>query len=92
MDFLPWIIRAILIVVAIILAIVIWRGKKEGKYQEYYIRFFIIGITAFIMGAILLIVFFITNLLFDYALFLTITGATAVIIGLVVRYTWERNR
>jgi len=28
-DILPWVIRAILIAVGIILAIIIWKGKKE---------------------------------------------------------------
>jgi hypothetical protein len=48
MDWVPWVIRAILIVVGIILAIIIWKGKKEGRYQEYSLRFFVIGATAFI--------------------------------------------
>ena len=50
MDLLPWVIRAILIVEGIILAIMIWKGKKEGRYQRYDFRFFVIGTTAFIMG------------------------------------------
>ena len=89
MDLLPWAIRAILIIVAIILAIMIWKGKKEGKYQEYYLRFFAIGATAFIMGAILLIVSFITDLSFDFDLFLTTVGAICLIIGLVL---WNRSK
>ena len=92
MDLLPWVIRAVIIVVAIILAIIILKGKKEGRYQEYSFRLFVIGITAFIMGVILLIVFFIADLLFDYALFLTAAGAIAIIIGLVIRNIWEKNR
>ncbi|MFC2060454.1 hypothetical protein ACFLTZ_05130 [Chloroflexota bacterium] len=92
MDLLPWVIRAVLIVVGIILAIMVWKGKKEGKYQEYSFRFFVIGITAFIMGAILLIVSFMTDLSFDYDLFLTATGAIFFIIGWVIRNIWEKNR
>jgi len=90
-DLLPWVIRAVLIVVAIILAIIIWKGKKEGRYQEYSFRFFVIGITAFVMGVILLIVSFLTDLSFGYDLFLTVAGAIAIIIGLVIRNIWEKN-
>ena len=92
MDLLPWVIRAVLIVVGIILAIMIWKGKKEGRYQEYSLRFFVIGSTAFIMGVILLIVSFVTDLLFDMGKFLTTAGAIILIIGLVIRNRWEKNR
>ena len=92
MDWVPWVIRAVIIAVAIILAIIIWKGKKEGRYQEYYLRFFVIGTTAFAMGIILLIVSFITDLFWDYGLFLTAVGAILLIIGLVIRNTWEKNR
>jgi len=92
MDLLPWVVRAVLIVVGIILAIMIWKGKKEGRYQEYHFRFSVIGITAFIMGVILLIVSFITDLSFDMGLFLTAAGAICLIIGLVIRNRWEKNR
>jgi len=92
LDWLPWVIRAVLIVVGIILAIMIWKGKKEGRYQEYSFRFFVIGITAFIMGVILLIVSSVTDLSFGYDLFLTAAGAIGIIIGLVIRNMWEKNR
>ena len=85
MDWLPWVIRAVLIVVGVILAIIIWKGKKEGRYQEYYLRFFVIGTTAFIIGVILLIVSSITDLSFDYDLYLIAVGAISIIIGLVLR-------
>jgi len=93
MDLIPWVIRAVLIVVGIIAAIMVWKGKKEGRFQErYYFAFFIIGITAFIMGVIVLILAFITGLLFDVGLFLTAAGAISLIIGLVIRNIWKKNR
>ncbi|MFC1980104.1 hypothetical protein ACFLVS_04550 [Chloroflexota bacterium] len=92
MDWLLWVIRAVLIVVGIILAIIIWKGKKEGRYQEYSLRFIVIGITAFILGIILLIVSFSTDLSFFYSLYLIAAGAIAGIIGLVIRNIWEKNR
>ena len=92
MDLLPWVIRAVLIVVGIILAIMIWKGKKEGRYQEYSLRFFVIGSTAFVMGVILLIVSSATGLFFDLGEFLTAAGAIILIIGLAIRNIWEKNR
>ncbi len=92
MDWLLWVIRAVIIVVGIILAIMIWKGKKEGRYQRYSLRFFVIGITALILGGILLIVSFITDLSFFYGLYLTAAGAIGIIIGLVIRNIWEKNR
>ncbi len=91
MDWLLWIVRAILIVVGIILAIMIWKGKKEGKYQRIHLRFFVVGITAFILGVILLIAYLITDLLLFYALYLIAVGAIAIIIGLVARKIWKKN-
>ena len=87
MDWLLWVIRAVIIVVGIILAIMVWKGKKG-----YSFRFLTIGITALILGVILLIVYFITDLLLFYALYLIVAGAIALIIGLFVRNIWEKNR
>ena len=92
MDWVPWVIRAVLIVVGIVAAIMVWKGKKEGRFQErYYFSFFVIGTTASIMGVILLIVSFTTDLFWDYGLFLTAAGAIILIIGLVIRNIWKKN-
>ncbi|MFC1933535.1 hypothetical protein ACFLWC_04440 [Chloroflexota bacterium] len=87
MDWLLWVIRAIIIIVGIILVIIAWKGKKG-----YSFRFFTIGITAFILGVILLIVSFITDISLFYGLYLTAAGAIGIIIGLVIRNIWEKNR
>ena len=92
MDWVPWVVRAVLIVVGIVVAIMIWKGKKEGRYQEYSFRFFTIGITAFIMGVIFLIISSTTDLSFGYDWFLTAVGAICIMIGLVVRNRWEKTR
>ncbi len=86
MDWLLWVIRAVIIVVGIILAIIAWKGKKG-----YSFRFFTIGITALILGVILLIVSFITELSLFYALYLIIVGVIALLIGLVARKIWKKN-
>ena len=92
MDLLLWGVRAVLIAVGLILAIMIWKGKKEGRYQRYSLRFLVIGISALILGFILLIVSSVTDLSFDSGLYLSVAGVIAIIIGLVVRNIWERNR
>jgi len=93
MDWVPWVIRAVLIVVGIIMVIMMSKRKREGIYQgQYYIGIFVIGITAFTMGVILLIVSSITNLLFDYSLVLIVAGVIALPIGLVARKIWKKNR
>lgn len=90
MDLLLWVIRAIIIIIGIIVAIIVWKGKKGGRYQELSFRFFAIGTPIAIMGIILLLVSFIIDLLFDYGLFLTAAGAIAIILGLVIRNIWEK--
>jgi hypothetical protein len=87
MDWLLWVIRAVLIVVGIIVAIMVGKRKKR-----YYFGIIVIGITALILGGFLLIVSFITDLSLFYALYLIAVGAIAIIIGLVVRNKWEKNR
>ena len=93
MDWLLWVVRAILIAVGIIMIIIVSKRKREGIYQgQYYIGIITIGITALILGAILLIVSFTTDLSSFYGLYLTAVGAIASIIGLVIRNRWEKNR
>ena len=91
-DLLLWIIRAIIIIIGIITAIMVLKGKKEGRYQELSFRFLAVGIPIFILGIILLLISVVIDLLFDYGLFLTVAGSTAIIIGLVIRNIWEKNR
>jgi len=93
MDWLLWVVRAVIIVVGIIMVIGVLKRKKEGIYQgQYYIGIFGIAITAFIMGVILLIVSSVTDLSSFYGLYLTAVGAIGIIIGLVARNIWEKNR
>ncbi len=93
MDWLLWVIRAVIIIVGIIMVIMVLKRKREGIYQgQYYIGIFIIGITVLILGVILLIVSLITDLSLFYALYLIAAGAIALIIGLVIWKIRKKNR
>jgi len=92
MDWLLWVVRALLILIGIIVGIIIWKGKKEGRYQEYSFRAFALGIPIFIIGVILIFVSLITDLSFFYGSYITTVGALIIIIGLVIRNIWEKNR
>ena len=92
LDWVPWVIRGVLITVGIMMVIIISKRKKEGIYQgQYYIGILVIGITAFTIGIITLVVSLITNLVFDYSLFLIVAGVIAFLIGLVARKIWKKN-
>ncbi len=92
MDWLLWVVRAVIIVVGITMVIMVLKRKREGIYQgQYYIGIFVIGITALILGVISLIVALITGLSLFYGLYLIAVGAIALIIGLVIRNRWEKN-
>ncbi|MFC1963195.1 hypothetical protein ACFLVL_01035 [Chloroflexota bacterium] len=86
MDWLLWVVRAILIVVGIIIIKQVWQGKKG-----YSFRFIQLGIAAFFLGVILLIVSSLTDLSMFYPLYLISVGAILLIIGSAIRYTLEKN-
>ena len=86
-DLVPWIVRTILVIVGIIVAIVVGKRKKK-----YYWGIFVIGITAFTMGIILIAVSLITGELFNMSLFLTAAGAIVILIGLIVQNKPKENR
>ncbi len=92
MDWILWVVRAVLIAVGIVAIIMVSKRKKEGIYQgQYYIGIFVIGCTAFTLGVILLIVSSVTDLSLFYAFYLMAVGAIALIIGLVARKIWRKN-
>ena len=93
MDVLLWSVRAVLIAVGIILTIMLVKRRREGRFwEQYYISFFAIGITAFILGVILLIVSSSTDLSFNTGLYITVVGIISFIVGLVLRNKWKKSR
>jgi len=86
-DWLLWVVRAIIIAAGILVIIKVWKGKKRFSF-----RFLALGSTILILGVILLIVSFITDLSSFYGSYLTTVGAVSLIIGLVIRNRWEKNR
>jgi len=93
MDWLMWVVRAVIIVVGIIMIIGILKRKKEGIYQgQYYIGIFGIAIMAIFLGIILLIVSSITDLPLFLGLYLIAIGAIGTIIGMVARNIWKKHR
>jgi len=92
MDILLWGVRAVLIAVGIVLAIMLVKRRREGRFWvQYYFSFFVIGITAFILGGILLIVSSLTDLSYFYGFYITTAGTISLIIGLVIRNIWEKK-
>ena len=92
MDIMLWGVRAVLIAVGIILAIMLVKRRREGRFwKQYYFSFFVIGITAFILGGILLIVSSLTDLSLFYGLYITTAGTISLIIGWVIRNIWEKK-
>lgn len=87
MDWVLWVVRAILIIVGFIVLIMIQKGKKGLSF-----RFYSIGVTAFTLGVILLILSYITGPFWFAGLYLATVGSIIFIIGLVIRNTtWENK-
>jgi len=91
MDWVPWVIRAVLIVVGIILAIIIWKGKKEGKPQAEYRTFFTLGVTWVPFSIVLMMVSFIFQIPFWIVTPILVIGVVYLIIGLKNRDKWKKN-
>jgi hypothetical protein len=54
MEWLLWVVRAVLIIVGLIMVIIVLKRERQGIYQgQYYIGIFAVGITAFTLGIIL---------------------------------------
>jgi len=92
MDILLWGVRAVLIALGIVLVIMLVKRRREGRFwEQYYFSFFAIGITAFILGGILLIAASLTDLSYFYGFYITTAGTISLVIGWVIRNIWEKK-
>ena len=92
MDLLLWVVRAVIIVVGITVGTMVWKGRKEGRYQKLSFRFIALGIPIFVIGIILLIVSFIIDLSFDTGLFLMAAGIIGLLVSFIIRSRRKKNR
>lgn len=95
MSELPLISAAIvagLLVVGILLALALWKRRKEGKAEEPdYRAFFVMGITWFPAGVALMIVYFVSDIPFVIGMPLLAMGLIYLAIGLANREKWKKT-
>ena len=85
-------IVAILIVVGILLTLVVWRKRKEGRLEEpNYRAFFIMGIAMFPAGIVFMLIYFLLDIPFVTGMPLLAMGLIYLIIGLANRDKWKKN-
>ena len=95
MSELPWIFvvtLAILIVVGILLVLVVWKRKKEGKLEEpNYRAFFVMGVIWFPAGIVFMVISFLLDIPFVIGMPLFAMGLIYLIVGLANRDKWKKN-
>ena len=97
MDGFPWIIIGLvvgLVLVGIIL-VVLYRRKKEKKFQEIdYRAFFILGVTFLPLGVLYEIIYFVADIMVFLVLGLAFIamGITYLGVGLKNRDKWPINK
>ena len=93
MDFLLWVVRAVIISAGIVMLVMILKWKGEGRLKErFHIYFLALGSTLFILGSVLLIVSWAANLSSFYGLYLGVAGIISFIIGLLMRRIMAKSR
>ena len=93
MDSLLWVVRAVIISVGIVMLVMIWKWKGEGKLKErFHIYFLALGSTCLFLGTFLLIVSWVANLSSFYGLYLGVVGIISLIIGLLMRRIMTKSR
>lgn len=83
---------AIVIAVGIIMALMVWKKKREGRSEEAdYRAFFVVGIVVISASIVLMFVSFILQILFLIVTPILALGLIYLIIGLVIRNRWKKN-
>jgi len=85
-------ITAIVIAVGIIMALMVWKKKRQGKAEEANYRvFFVVGIIVVCASIVLMFVSFILQILFLIVTPILALGLIYLIIGLVNRDRWNKT-
>jgi len=85
-------IIAIVIAVGIIMALMVWKKKREGKAEEANYRvFFVVGTIVVSASIVLMFVSFILQILFLIVTPILALGLIYLIIGLVNRDKWKKT-
>ena len=85
-------ILAILILVGILLTLVVWKKKKEGKLEEPdYRAFFVMGIIWVPAGIVSMFTSFLLDIPFVIGMPLFAMGLIYLIVGLANRNRWKKN-
>jgi uncharacterized membrane protein HdeD (DUF308 family) len=83
-------ILAVMIVLGVATTWMVWRRSKEGKQQATNYRvFFLMGITFFPIGIILLIFSFTSDTSIAIGIPFLVMGITYLVIGLANRDKWD---
>ena len=86
-------ITVVLVALGILMALVLWKKRKEGKTAEPdYRALFIMGAVFFPVGLVALIIYFLADIPFVIALPLLALGLAYLVAGLVNRDKWKAKR
>ena len=86
------VILGIVLALGIVVALMVWRKRKEGRLQEpNYRTFFIMGIITAPFGIVSMVVYFLLQIPFFIAFPVFGVGVTYLIIGWAHRDKWRRS-
>lgn len=86
-------ILAIALVFGILVALMAWKRKREGKPVETsYRTFFIMGVIWVPFSIVLMVIYFILQIPFFIGIPLFALGVIYLIIGLINREKWQKVR
>ncbi|MFC2008131.1 hypothetical protein ACFLT0_00360 [Chloroflexota bacterium] len=85
-------IIAIVIAVGIIMALMVWKKKREGRAEEVNYRpFFVVGTTVVSVSIVLMFISFMLQILFLVVTPILVLGLIYLIIGLANRDKWKKT-
>ncbi|MFC2059344.1 hypothetical protein ACFLTS_06910 [Chloroflexota bacterium] len=92
MSTISWVLLAILIVLGILMAVVVWRRRRGGKSTEpNYRALFLMGAALLAVGIIYLVLCLVTDVSCVTPIPLLALGAIYLTAGLANKDKWKRN-